>query len=358
MVEPTPADEKARADRPRWKSIRDWLAYIPSHSTDGTPRGPGRRATKNFEAFGSSNYIYFCNGRFRTSLHLSRIADTRLRIPVLPITVALTVLPLVLFLVFEARWLWYNVSPAAVVLLLYCWLQTFTNLLKSAFLDAGILPKSIHVVDGLEKNGLPIEYHSWLEFPGPARRGGAPGASVLLKYCDSCYVWRPARAAHCNKCGVCVSNMDHHCPWLSNCLGQRNYWYFFMFLTFAVSTCIFLLALSSYKVSHSGLSNSKLALFLAIYSALCLPYSLLLLVFHVCLGLTGITTREYFGTQRTENNHQLKDVCLNPFNSGSVLHNLTQQWFHGRGRQNVMVRNPYHPNDMRFRQFSIGGLIV
>ena len=348
------------ATRQAGTSLLGWLVSVPKHTDEHADDGHGG-PSRNYEAWRASNYVYFCGGRLRTALYFPLVLR-RLRVPVLPFTLGLAVLPVVLCLVFEAAWFWDEVSPAVVVLFAYCALQMLSSLLKAALLDPGALPKNIHVTDGLEKDGLPQEYHSWIEMPGPEyKRPVVPPAqrnTVYMKYCDSCYIWRPVRASHCSKCGVCVANMDHHCPWLGNCVGQRNYWYFLNFLAFAVATSVYLLAMSYYKVAHAGLHASRWSLFLGVYASCCLPYALLLLIFHVCLGLTGITTREYFGAERHEGNNQIQDVCLDPFNSGSRLFNLRRQWFHGRGRANVEVRGRYAANDLRYKELHVGTLLV
>lgn len=37
---------------------------------------------------------------------------------------------------------------------------------------------------------------------------------------------------------MCVVNMDHHCPWLCNCIGYANKKYFILFLTYAWLGCL------------------------------------------------------------------------------------------------------------------------
>ncbi|XP_067599178.1 palmitoyltransferase ZDHHC12 isoform X4 [Pseudorca crassidens] len=57
----------------------------------------------------------------------------------------------------------------------------------------------------------------------------APQA-IPLRRCRYCMVLQPLRARHCRECRRCVRRYDHHCPWMENCVGERNHPVFVAYL--------------------------------------------------------------------------------------------------------------------------------
>jgi len=61
-----------------------------------------------------------------------------------------------------------------------------------------------------------------------------------VRYCDKCRLIKPDRCHHCSVCGECVLKMDHHCPWVNNCVSFSNYKFFVLFLGYAFAYCVFI----------------------------------------------------------------------------------------------------------------------
>ncbi|KAK8319346.1 hypothetical protein V6Z12_A13G236800 [Gossypium hirsutum] len=56
--------------------------------------------------------------------------------------------------------------------------------------------------------------------------------------CTTCKIIKPLRAKHCSTCDRCVEQFDHHCPCVSNCVGKKNKWDFFLFIVLEVMAMV------------------------------------------------------------------------------------------------------------------------
>ncbi|KAF6205969.1 hypothetical protein GE061_017193 [Apolygus lucorum] len=83
---------------------------------------------------------------------------------------------------------------------------------------------------------------------GQCAEGSAMLAHEDWTVCTRCETYRPPRAHHCRICKRCIKRMDHHCPWINNCVGERNQKFFIQFLVFVgiLSAYALLLVITSW----------------------------------------------------------------------------------------------------------------
>jgi len=140
------------------------------------------------------------------------------------------------YYVFVFRYIWRLFSSAHEVEALFLFilfhipfLMTQVAYFQCAFTDPGSIP-----------DGFPEEY----EIKDRVEVDGESTPAFVLtvetnkkgerRKCDKCDRLKPDRSHHCRTCRRCILKMDHHCPWVNNCVGFHNYKYFILFLTWTV----------------------------------------------------------------------------------------------------------------------------
>ncbi|XP_053548314.1 palmitoyltransferase ZDHHC5 [Bombina bombina] len=124
-----------------------------------------------------------------------------------------------LFFIFTCPWLSMEVSPALSAYNAVMFLFVLANFSMATFMDPGIFPRADEDEDKEDDFRAPL--YKTVE---------VRAVQVRMKWCSTCRFYRPPRCSHCSVCDNCVEEFDHHCPWVNNCIGRRNYRYFFLFL--------------------------------------------------------------------------------------------------------------------------------
>nr|VZI34830.1 unnamed protein product [Spirometra erinaceieuropaei] len=164
------------------------------------------------------------------------------------------------------------------------------NFTRATFMDPGYLPKGIpgekQLTSDKASSPRPLMYKSVQ----------INGITTRLKWCVTCEFYRLPRCSHCSICKHCIDTFDHHCPWVNNCIGKRNYRFFFLFLlsltahmimTFAV-TLIFVLERRDNLLTTEGIIANVI---LILVGLLFIPV-VGLTGFHIYLVSNGLTTNE------------------------------------------------------------------
>jgi hypothetical protein len=118
-------------------------------------------------------------------------------------------------------WGAFNVVLFNMVIFMLLWAHT-----RAVFSDPGIVP--------LPQNRIDFsDVHSGRQSKKIKSKDGGGELSPPEEdwtICARCEMYRPPRAHHCRICKRCIRKMDHHCPWINNCVGEWNQKYFLQFL--------------------------------------------------------------------------------------------------------------------------------
>ncbi|NXG90382.1 ZDHC5 Palmitoyltransferase, partial [Stercorarius parasiticus] len=277
-----------------------------------------------------------------------------------------------LFFAFTCPGLSLYISPVIPIYNAVVFLFVLANFSMATFMDPGIFPRAEEDEDKEDDFRAPL--YKTVEIKG---------IQVRMKWCATCRFYRPPRCSHCSVCDNCVEvrsrrvlmplpfhiefNMwrgqealaakpftvssprqqefDHHCPWVNNCIGRRNYRYFFLFLlsltTHIMGVFGFGLLYVLYQVEElSGVRMAVTMVVMCVAGLFFIPVAGLT-GFHVVLVARGRTTNEQVtGKFRGGVNPFTNGCCKNV---SRVLCSSPAPRYLGRPKaeQTVLVRPPF-----------------
>jgi len=122
--------------------------------------------------------------------------------------------------------------------------------------------------------------------------------SGARRFCKWCSKYKPDRCHHCRVCKACVLRMDHHCPWINNCVGFGNYKFFFLVIFYAlISVATVTIAMIESVQEAIEVDTPFWRMFVLLFGETLAGFLMLLLsaffTFHVWILSKAMTTIEF-----------------------------------------------------------------
>ncbi|CAG0882091.1 unnamed protein product [Cyprideis torosa] len=210
-------------------------------------------------------------------------------------TVTLICLTSALWFVFDAPYLARRLSLAIPITGGVMFLYVLSTLLRTSFMDPGIIPRA-----------------------------------------------KPDEAKDLEK-QFGLERFDHHCPWVGNCVGKRNYRFFYMFISSLAFYCVFVfvctvthIALLVYDKEQKFIDAVKESPTSILVAAICF-----LSVWSI-LGLTGFHTYLVLGNQTT--NEDIKGSFVSRRASNGQPHNPYRSPHGPCGNCCAVLCGPFYPS--------------
>ncbi|XP_059194373.1 palmitoyltransferase ZDHHC18a [Centropristis striata] len=292
------------------------LSVSPSSTQSHTERRV-QRSRRKWEVFPGKNR-FFCDGR----IILARQSG------VLPLTLGLIVVTCGLFFAFDCPFLVKHLTVFIPVIGGVLFVFVVISLLRTSFTDPGILPRATPDEAADIEKQIDTSGSSTYRPPPRTKEILINQQVVKLKYCFTCKMFRPPRTSHCSLCDNCVERFDHHCPWVGNCVGKRNYRFFYSFI---ISLSFLTSFIFGCVVTHITLrSQQGKSLVQAIQESPASVVELVICFFSIwsILGLSGFHT--YLVASNLTTNEDIKgswsskrctEESENPYSYNSIITN-------------------------------------